>query len=462
MSRVWNLESSLDSAGALSPVVPGSQVTAEFRDGQLNGNAGCNNYFASYQTTDNAIQISGAGSTEMFCTAPEGVMDQEAAYLKTLSLAATYDITGGQLKIADASGKPILVYRAASPAVLTGVTWQMTMVNNGQDAVVSALAGSEVTALFGEDGSLTGSAGCNRYTASYQLDGDSLTVGPAASTMMMCPDPEGVMDQEAAYLKALETVASFELSGDRLTLRTASGAIAVEYSLAESIGISDTIWNMSLFYIGGDAVTNPLAGTSITALFAEDGKLSGSTGCNQYFSTYKLDGDQLTIGPLGSTKMACPEPPGVMEQEVAILALLENTSAYYINADTLFLLDANGSLLAEFTASPLIGVVWKWQQFQSNDDTLQAPSDPGQYTLEFMKDGTVAIQADCNRAAGTYTLNGNQMTIEIGPVTLALCPEGSLSEEYLRLLGDVVIYLFEGQDLYLDIMFDSGTMKFSQ
>ncbi|NTV37714.1 MAG: DUF4377 domain-containing protein, partial [Anaerolineales bacterium] len=97
MGQVWNLESYLDSAGALASVISGSQVTAEFKDGQLSGNAGCNNYFASYQTTANTIQISGAGSTEMFCTAPEGVMDQEAAYLKTLGLAATYQITDGQL-----------------------------------------------------------------------------------------------------------------------------------------------------------------------------------------------------------------------------------------------------------------------------------------------------------------------------------------------------------------------------
>jgi heat shock protein HslJ len=170
----------------------------------------------------------------------------------------------------------------------------------------------------------------------------------------------------------------------------------------------------------------------------------------------------MTIGPVGSTKMACVEPPGVMEQEAAFLALLEKASAYTINADTLVLMDANGAILAEFTASPLIGVVWKWQQFQSSDDTVQAPADPGQYTLEFMKDGTVAIQADCNRAAGTFTLNGSQMSIEIGPVTLALCPEGSLSEEYLRLLGDVVAYIFEGESLYLDVKFDSGTMQFNQ
>jgi heat shock protein HslJ len=151
-----------------------------------------------------------------------------------------------------------------------------------------------------------------------------------------------------------------------------------------------------------------------------------------------------------------------MEQEAAFLALLEQTASYKINVNTLILMDANGTPLAEFTASPLVGVIWKWQQFQSNDDSVQTPADPDQYTLEFMTDGSVAIQADCNRALGTYTLDGSLLDIEIGPVTLAFCPEGSLSEEYLRLLGDVVAYVFEGDDLFLDVKFDSGTMKFSR
>jgi heat shock protein HslJ len=340
----------VNSAGALAPVVSGSQVTAVFENGQLSGNSGCNNYFASYQVNGDALQISNAGGTEMYCNEPEGVMDQEAAYLKTLSLAASYQISGGQLQIADASGKLILTYSGMQPASLTGVVWKMTSYNNGTDAVVSALPDVDVTAIFGEDSNLGGSAGCNGYSAAYKLDGQSLTISQAASTLMACPEPAGIMEQEAAYLKALESVASFELLGDRLTLRTATGAIAVEFSLSESLGLSDSEWVMSLYYVGGDAVTSPLADTTITASFTADGKLSGSAGCNRYHGSYQVDGESLTIGPVATTKMACPEPPGVMEQEAAFLILLENTAAYQIMGDTLILLDANGAPLAEFTA----------------------------------------------------------------------------------------------------------------
>jgi heat shock protein HslJ len=350
--QLWSLDSMVNSSGVMAALVPGSQITAEFKDSQLGGRSGCNNYFASYQVNGNAIQISGAGGTEMFCAEPEGVMDQEAAYLKTLSLAASYQISGGKLQIADASGKPILIYSGVQPATLTGVTWIMTSYNNGTGAVVSALPGAKVTAIFEDDGNLGGSAGCNSYSAAYKLDGQSLTIDQAATTLMACSEPAGIMDQEAAYLKALESVASFELKGDRLILYTASRAIAAEFSLSESAGLSDTEWELSLYYVGGDAVTSPLVGTRLSAHFTADGKLSGSAGCNRYQGSYQMAGDSLTIGPVASTKMACPDPAGVMEQEAAFLVILENTAAYQIKGDTLVLLDSNGAPLAEFIAAP--------------------------------------------------------------------------------------------------------------
>ena len=52
---------------------------------------------------------------------------------------------------------------------------------------------------------LSGSASCNNYMATYTVDGDGITIGPAASTRMMCADPEGVMEQEMAYLASLTT-----------------------------------------------------------------------------------------------------------------------------------------------------------------------------------------------------------------------------------------------------------------
>jgi heat shock protein HslJ len=45
---------------------------------------------------------------------------------------------------------------------------------------------------------------------------------------MACAEPEGVMEQEAQYLAALQTAAIYKLEGNRLQLRTADSALAVD------------------------------------------------------------------------------------------------------------------------------------------------------------------------------------------------------------------------------------------
>ncbi len=123
------------------------------------------------------------------------------------------------------------MYSQLSPATLVGPSWHVTAINNGKEAVVSTLEGTEVTATFGKDGTLTGSAGCNQYSAGYQLSGDTVHIDPPAATRKLCSTPAGVMQQETAYLKALETVTQVEVSAGGITLRDANGATQV--TLAE-------------------------------------------------------------------------------------------------------------------------------------------------------------------------------------------------------------------------------------
>ncbi len=74
---------------------------------------------------------------------------------------------------------------------------------------------------------------------------------------------------------------------------------------------------------GNPTVIEP--GTTVTAQFAEDGSLNGSAGCNNFFGSYEMNGEQIKIGPLGSTMMACEQG---MNQEAILLAALQ--SAYKI------------------------------------------------------------------------------------------------------------------------------------
>src|SRR5688572_30342464 len=54
-------------------------------------------------------------------------------------------------------------------------------------------------------------------------------------------------------------------------------------------------------------------------------------------------------------------------------------------------------------ASPqLTGVIWRWEQTLMNNGDTFTPDTPNNYTLQFMEDGAVSIQADCNQGRGTY------------------------------------------------------------
>jgi len=94
-------------------VIPGSQITADFNNGQLAGISGCNNYTAPYEMTDSNLTIGEAATTRMACAEPQGVMEQETQYLSLLGSVASFRIEGRQISLLDAGGQVVLVYEAA-------------------------------------------------------------------------------------------------------------------------------------------------------------------------------------------------------------------------------------------------------------------------------------------------------------------------------------------------------------
>jgi heat shock protein HslJ len=116
---------------------------------------------------------------------------------------------------------------------LAGTDWTVIGYNNGRGGVVSVIIGTELTATFGADGTLTGSAGCNNYSAGYEVDGNNISIGLPISTLMACAEPEGIMEQEQEYLTALGTAATYQISGDRMEMRTAEGSTAVTFEAAK-------------------------------------------------------------------------------------------------------------------------------------------------------------------------------------------------------------------------------------
>jgi heat shock protein HslJ len=121
-----------------------------------------------------------------------------------------------------APASPAAPAPAAPAAALEGTEWRLVDIG-GQPAP----AGADSTrqpgfTLLAEGRKVQGSAGCNRMTGTYQLDGQKLKFGPLATTRMACP----AMQTETAFLKALEATTRYEVSGSSLTLYGADTAVA--------------------------------------------------------------------------------------------------------------------------------------------------------------------------------------------------------------------------------------------
>ena len=88
----------------------------------------------------------------------------------------------------------------------------------------------------------------------------------------------------------------------------------------------------------------------------------------------------------------------------------------------------------------ILDIVWQWTELSGTAvNPPQTIPNPENYTITFKADGTYSGQADCNRISGTYsTENGGLSLSPEMATTMALCPEGSLEQDYLRLLGAVV------------------------
>ncbi|MBP6016484.1 MAG: META domain-containing protein [Candidatus Promineofilum sp.] len=248
-----------------------------------------------------------------------------------------------------AEGKPEVMPVPTEVAELIGNRWVVETYLNAGGALVEPLADKELTATFDLE-RVSGESGCNNYFASYAVDGDSLTISQAGSTLMAC-EPAELMQQEADFLAALQSAATYTIDGDQLWIANADGETVLTFRATQPAGLVGTAWTAIMYNTNTEAVTNLMEGTAITANFTEDGKLNGSAGCNNYMTSYTLDGQNITIEPPATTRKLCPEPAGVMEQEAAFVTMLPQAATYSISGNTLELRTADGALITSFSAA---------------------------------------------------------------------------------------------------------------
>jgi heat shock protein HslJ len=106
----WNLSGIANNDAMVNTWID-EMITAEFNNGELGGNAGCNSYGTTYETSGSSITIGEIASTLMACEDQE-IMDREAEYLATLQNVASFEIVRNNLTFFDADGNVVMSFIA--------------------------------------------------------------------------------------------------------------------------------------------------------------------------------------------------------------------------------------------------------------------------------------------------------------------------------------------------------------
>lgn len=337
----------LSSLNGRLPVAD-TTVTLEFgADDSVSGTDGCNRFATAYSQDGANLTIDPATGVTTMMACDEVVMAQATAYMTALGSVTSFSATDSQLSLK--AGDQIIatfVVATAEAGVetgndLSGTGWALSALNGALP-----VTGTAITLQFGADGTVSGTDGCNQFNTTFTHDGSNLTIAQSgATTQMACPEP--VMAQATDFMAALTAADSFTLDEDSLSLLSA-GQTTLTF-VDQSTDLADTAWDVVSYNNGREAVVGLIAGTEISANFGVEGDLTGSAGCNQYFTSFTAADGAIEMGAIGSTLRFCAEPPGVMEQESEYLAALANAATYSILGNQLFLRTADDQLAVIMT-----------------------------------------------------------------------------------------------------------------
>ncbi len=140
-----------------------------------------------------------------------------------LTAAGTYTY---RVQAADTDGRTAFqqasVTVGSPPASLVG-GWRLVDLNGA-----TIIPGTEITAVFGDSGNLSGSSGCNSYTTGYLTNGTGLSVGQLGGAPQFCAAPPGLMEQEQLYRLVLSSASGYTVDGQQLTVRSGRGQLTFE------------------------------------------------------------------------------------------------------------------------------------------------------------------------------------------------------------------------------------------
>lgn len=327
---------------------------------------------------------------------------------------------------------------ADTPPAVTfdGTSW---LIDGGSsDGVAMVPPPGRVATLTVTGDQVTGSTGCNTYTATLTVTPDgALSLTGFAVTEIGC-EP-ALMEFEQAMLTVLAAVDGFDWVADRLQLRNQAGTARLDLVAAAPVTDVDLAGRWQLTGItSGDVASSVDADTHPWLVIdPEAGAIRGNGGCNDFGAQLSLAGSRMTVvDDMVYTEVACEQ--AIMRQEADIFRLLNTASSWHIDASTLTISGDGGTLV--FTAATTLSpeeAALAWIEAVATGDlntaaTLMAPA-----SLAYVEErgGLAAFSTELVEGWGAWTRVNDRRVWSVngqftdGASATAVVMVGTISQE---------------------------------
>jgi heat shock protein HslJ len=413
------------------------------------------------------ILVTGCSETTTSKAAAAGSETIPPLTYETLKNAAYRGIYAEAVQLTDGhyEGEPFVQGGASRPTVTFTDAYDLDDLNGDglDDAVVVLVENSGgsgnfryLAVVLNRDGNpenvATQSLGDRVQIQSVTIDGTEITVKAVAhgpDDPMCCPTQEVTL--------------TYSFDGEQLV------KVSEETAAAEA-EIIDITWQWAEL-IETEPASQSLVPDpeNYTLVLLSDGTYQVQADCNVGSGAYRLEGNKLTLLPGPMTLAEC-EPDSLYDLYLTTLGSVESLSIedgrliLHLRGDAgrMVLRDAGlaGETDSGAVGADITGSVWTWEE-TTTPTSVTSVDDPAKYTIELLPDGQFRVSADCNTGRGSYTMGDGHVNFEFGPMTLAECEPGSLSDQFIQELSAAAIYFLEGEELFIDLKFDSGTMRFA-
>lgn len=195
--------------------------------------------------------------------------------------------------------------------------------------------------------------------------------------------------------------------------------------------------------VTNDGEPHPLVSGSQVRFTFDDKTMGITAGCNNLSGDYALDGDALTVGPIGGTEMGCPAP--LMDQDAWLAGLFEEPVT--VGGDPLTFRAGSVVLTVADREDvspdlPLAGTRWRVDGLVSGDAVSSVPGGAEAW-LEIAEDGTVRVNTGCNQGSGSVTVGDGTLTFGPLATTRRTCADDAAQQ-----VEKAVLAVLDGETTY--------------